>query len=118
MPPKPRTNLHEIPAITLLILLLLAPAAADDPYGTANTSRWYKNAFSWDNSPVDLSFLNRDERPAGRHGFVKAIGDHFVFEDGTPTRFWGGNLAASAIFSTPVKTSPPRRGEWPSLAIT
>jgi hypothetical protein len=84
-----------------LALFLLAPAAADDRYGSTDTSRWYKDAFTWDNSPVDLSFLNRDERPAGRRGFVKALGDHFVFEDGTTARFWGSNLAASAIFSTP-----------------
>ena len=51
----------------------------------------------WDTSPVDLSFLN--EKPAGKHGFVKVKGDGFVFEDGTPARFWAGNLAASALFS-------------------
>jgi hypothetical protein len=84
-----------------LVLLLFAPDSADDRYGNTDTSRWYKNAFTWDNSPVDLSFLNRDDQPAGRRGFVKPVGDHFVFEDGTPARFWGGNLAAFAIFSTP-----------------
>src|SRR5206468_9147521 len=58
-------------------------------------------ALSWETSPVNLSFLNREERPAGRHGFVKAEGDHFAFEDGTPARFWGGNLVAYALFNTP-----------------
>jgi hypothetical protein len=51
----------------------------------------------FDASPVDLSFLNH--KPAGKHGFVRASQDAFVFEDGTPVRFWGGNLAAYAIFS-------------------
>ncbi len=78
--------------------------AADERYETADTSRWFKNALNWANSPVDLSFLNRDDRPAGRHGFVKAEGDHFVFADGTPVRFWGANLAAGALFSTPRET--------------
>jgi hypothetical protein len=75
--------------------------SAEQRYGTTDTSKWFRNALAWDTSPVDLSFLNRDERPAGRHGFVKADGDHFVFQDGTPVRFWGANLAAGALFSTP-----------------
>ena len=70
-------------------------------YGNPDHSKWFRGALAWDTSPVDLTFLNRDDRPAGRHGFVKADGDHFVFEDGTPVRFWGANLAASALFSTP-----------------
>ncbi len=75
--------------------------SAAQRYGKPDTSKWFRGALAWDTSPVDLTFLNRDDRPAGRHGFVKADGDHFVFDDGTPVRFWGGNLAASALFSTP-----------------
>ena len=67
----------------------LAPGESNEPYGSPDTSKWFRNALAWDASPVDLSFLNRDDRPAGRHGFVKADGDHFVFQDGTPVRFWG-----------------------------
>ena len=62
--------------------------ATEDRYGNPNTSKWFKNALPWDTAPVDLSFLNRDDRPAGGHGFVKALGDHFAFQDGTPVRFW------------------------------
>lgn len=43
-------------------------------------------------NPLDFSrFL---DTPAGKHGFVKATpqGD-FLFDDGTPARFWGGHLA-------------------------
>ena len=75
--------------------------ATEDRYGNPNTSKWFKNALPWDTAPVDLSFLNRDDRPAGGHGFVKALGDHFAFQDGTPVRFWGANLAAAAVMSTP-----------------
>ncbi len=66
-------------------------------YGPLDTSSWYAGALPYDASPVDLSFLNH--KPAGRHGFVTARGDELVFADGTPARFWGGNLAAYAIFS-------------------
>lgn len=49
-------------------------------------------------APIDLSFLFEDEKPAGKHGFVKAEGTQLVFEDGTPARFWGVCLNASANF--------------------
>ena len=48
--------------------------------------------------PVDISFVFEDEKPAGKHGFMKPEGDHFVFEDGTPARFWGVNFNGGANF--------------------
>src|SRR5690606_8316060 len=45
------------------------------------------------------SFLNAEDRPAGRHGAVEARDDALVFADGTPARFWGTNITAFAIFS-------------------
>ena len=74
---------------------------AIERYPEADTSKWFQGALSWDAAPVNLSFLNRDDRPAGRRGFIRADGDHLVHGDGTPVRFWGGNLVAGAIFSTP-----------------
>ena len=47
-------------------------------------------------SALDMSFLL--DAPAGRHGFLTVQGDRFVFEDGTPARFWGGNLFGEANF--------------------
>lgn len=38
-------------------------------------------------SIIDMSDLI--EKPAGRHGFLKQEGKDFVFEDGTPVKFWG-----------------------------
>jgi hypothetical protein len=32
------------------------------------------------------------EAPTGKHGFVAARADRFVFEDGTPVRFWGAQV--------------------------
>jgi hypothetical protein len=84
-----------------------APATAQaNKYASADTKTWFSNALRWDGSPVDLSFLNADERPAGRRGFLKADGERFVFEDGTPARFWGTNLAAAALFVTPRQNVP------------
>lgn len=43
---------------------------------------------------IDASFLL--EKPAGKHGFVKVNGDGYVFENGTPARFWGTNVVFNA----------------------
>ena len=51
-----------------------------------------------DFAPIDISYLFEEERPAGKHGFLKVQGDRFVFEDGTPVRFWGANLNSGACF--------------------
>ncbi len=77
-----------------------SPEERDAP---VEPGKWFPGALAPDASPVDLSFLNRDDRPAGRRGFVRADGDRLVFADGTPARFWGGNLAAYAIFEAPRK---------------
>ena len=62
---------------------------------------WLPGSLDAHTSPVDLSFLNAPEKPAGRHGFLAARGDRLVFADGSVARFWGANLAAAALFSTP-----------------
>lgn len=69
-------------------------------FGFQDTSLWPQSNLDWRLSPVDLSFLNAPEKPAGRRGFVKAEGESLVFEDGTPARFWGTNLTANALFGT------------------
>jgi len=33
------------------------------------------------------------DAPAGKHGGVKMVGDHFELTNGTPIKFWGTNLA-------------------------
>lgn len=51
-----------------------------------------------DMMPVDISEVFADERPAGKHGFLRVEKDQFVFEDGTPGRFWGVNFNGGACF--------------------
>jgi hypothetical protein len=66
-------------------------------YGPVDSEKWIAGAMAHDRSPVDLSLLNH--RPAGKFGFVKAKGDALVYEEtGEEARFWGGNIAAHAIF--------------------
>ncbi len=51
-----------------------------------------------DRMPVDISFVFEDEKPAGKHGFLKVDGEDMRFEDGTLAKFWGVNINAGACF--------------------
>lgn len=59
-----------------------------------------------DMMPVDISFVFDDEKPAGKHGFLRAEGDEMRFEDGTLARFWGVNINGAACF--PSKEYAPK----------
>ncbi len=76
-----------------------AASPGDDPAAKA----WPEQVVDWRDSEFDLSFLNEDEKPAGRRGFVRAQGDALVFGDGSEARFWGTNLTAAALFDTEPK---------------
>jgi hypothetical protein len=52
----------------------------------------------WDDMPIDLSFVYKNEKPAGIHGFLKVEGDRFMFEDGTEGKFWGTNFNSAQSF--------------------
>ena len=61
-------------------------------------SRFIPYPFKYDSMPIDISSAFGNEKPAGKHGFMKVDGSHFVFEDGTPARFWGTNFNGGACF--------------------
>ena len=61
-------------------------------------SRYFPTPAFPDSMPVDISFVFADEKPAGKHGFMKPAGDCFRFEDGTKARFWGVNFNGGANF--------------------
>ena len=63
-------------------------------------SNYVPNQQHYDRMPVDISFVFKNERPAGKHGFVTIPEgkDSFYFEDGTPARFWGVIMNGAANF--------------------
>jgi hypothetical protein len=78
-----------------------AAVRAVEPTGiVTDTSTWIADTHAGEpavkGSALDMSWLL--DAPAGRHGFVTVKGDRFVFEDGTPARFWGGNFFGEANF--------------------
>lgn len=78
-------------------------ALIEDCLRTHITPEWFPYASGPGGVPVDLSFLNKGTDgkyiPAGARGFVKVKGDGFIFEDGTPARFWGVNVTAGAALA-------------------
>ena len=74
---------------------------ATERFGLVDPTTWPSDNVDRQTSPVDLSFLNALEKPAGKRGFVKADGEQLKFADNTPARFWGTNLTAYTLFRTP-----------------
>ncbi len=77
----------------------VSPHASPDPRYDPLVPTYWPATLAWDRAAVDLSWLNEGDRPAGRHGRVRAVGDALQFADGTDARFWGTNLSAHALFS-------------------
>ncbi|MCQ2397491.1 MAG: glycoside hydrolase family 5 protein [Lentisphaeria bacterium] len=52
------------------------------------------------NSILDFSFLQ--DKPAGKYGFLRTVGNHFEFEErpGVPVRLWGSNICFTMNFCT------------------
>jgi len=73
----------------------------DERFGLSNPSSWPLATFNSQTSPVSLGFLNAPEAPAGKRGFVKAVGEQLQFADGSAARFWGTNVTSYALFNTP-----------------
>ena len=71
---------------------------SSDPGQDKNARKMIPYTLPWDDMPVDLSFVYKNDKPAGNHGFLKAQGEKFIFEDGTEARFWGTNFNSAQNF--------------------
>ena len=59
---------------------------------------YFPYPFFSDDVPIDISFVFENEKPAGKHGFLKVDGRSFRFEDGTAVKFWGTNFNGAGCF--------------------
>lgn len=91
--------LHHTAVLSLSGDMQIGPTVSER-FGPVDLADWQTDIIDWKTSPVDLSFLNDQEKPAGKRGFLKAVKDKLVFEDGTTARFWGTNLTAYALYGT------------------
>jgi hypothetical protein len=82
---------------SILAQINAARAGQDAPADAAPaTAAWYPlkaNNVSGDSVFAMDAWL---DAPAGKHGGVRMVDDQFQFEDKTPVKFWGTNLAYSA----------------------
>lgn len=92
-PRKKRRGSMLFPVAGMLVVLL---ASCSRPVFQAG---WF--AFSPDSisgeSVIDMR--NWLDKPAGNHGFLLSKGEDFVFEDGTPVKFWGVNICSERPYT-------------------
>lgn len=73
----------------------------NERFGGTNTDTWPVDTVAGGVLPIDLSFLNDMDKPAGRRGRITVKGGQLVYPDGKEARFWGTNITAYALFDTP-----------------
>lgn len=88
------------------ILHLLMLATFSFANGQDNPNSWFEFKPT-DFKPGSLNMTDWLDKPAGKHGFLQIKGKDFVFEDGTPVKFWGANIASDNPFPEPSKAE-----EW------
>ncbi len=108
--PYPDKEITKIKAHTLggptdaYLGLVAVTATNTDPYlpqkkkvvqGNLYDETWYPyyvpvDPWAMEGTPLDAS--NLLEKPSGQHGHATAVGDDFVFEDGTTLKVWGVNV--------------------------
>jgi len=54
---------------------------------------WFEFKPANDMGASAISMNDWLDKPAGKHGMVNMVGDHFEFADGTRVKFWGTNLS-------------------------
>ncbi len=87
----------------LCILCWLCVESSAQEFRVDAGEGWIPLSFSRDveaGSALDFSEIVPRDAPAGKHGFVRAVGGHFEFEGrpGVPQRFFGANLCMEANY--------------------
>jgi hypothetical protein len=76
-------------AMVVVSVLAMGAVAAD---GDTTSAFFALQPVKDDFSATILDCSRWIEAPTGKHGFVTVKQDKFVFEDGTPVRFWGAQM--------------------------
>jgi hypothetical protein len=66
---------------------------------------WFAFTPTEDAGPSVISMNEWLDKPAGIHGGVRMVGDHFEFEDKTPVKFWGVDLSYAGGCAPEKKTA-------------
>jgi hypothetical protein len=82
--------------------LLFKQADVEKYAPVLTTPDWFAYEPKWSKGKSAIGAEDFLDKPAGKHGGVRLHGDQFQFQDGTPVKFWGMNLAYG--LSAPEKT--------------
>lgn len=87
---------------------------------SVNPPKWFPfpiplDDYDTNKSMMDFSFLL--DAPAGKHGFVQVKNGHFVFEDGTPARFFGLNIHSAKGLHLSHRESDAVAKDWHHLVV-
>ncbi|HQH40613.1 MAG TPA: hypothetical protein PK825_02630 [Bacteroidales bacterium] len=85
---------QSVAAVCGILFIFLFARPAD----SQQTSNWFPFHGEDDFSPSEIDMSHWLDKPAGKHGFVLMDKDRFLFEDGTPVKFWGTNIASELPF--------------------
>lgn len=81
--------------VVLLMSGIISPLIAQET--------WFPLKIEESTEKVEFNMSHWLHKPAGKHGFVQMDGDRFIFEDGTPVKFWGTNIASERPFMPPAE---------------
>ena len=89
--------------VSIAVAVFACSAVCAEPCVVAEGENWVRFEHRNDivpGSALDFSEMRLQDAPAGRHGWLKAKGGHFEFENlpGVEQRFYGVNLCFSANF--------------------
>lgn len=72
--------------------------------GPNDYGKWYSlNTQNVTETSTYIDWSGLLDKPSGKHGFVKVKDGNFVFEDGSPARFYGGVVVADDAFASHEK---------------
>ncbi|HYW95700.1 MAG TPA: hypothetical protein VE870_08940, partial [Bacteroidales bacterium] len=83
--------------LTTLILVIQVITGINSVNAQQNKD-WFPFQTDDDFSSSVIDMSSWLDKPAGKHGFLDMEGDNFVFEDGTPVKFWGVNIADFRVY--------------------
>jgi hypothetical protein len=78
---------------------------------------WFPFTAKGDTGPSVIGMEDWMDAPAGKHGGVRMVGDHFETGDGKPIKFWGTNLAYASACAPEKKYSEQTAAKFAKYGI-
>lgn len=89
--------------ISGLLLALIFISCGSDKKINFDEKDWFVFQAESTTGPSVIGMSEWLDKPAGKHGHLQIKDDRFVFEDGTPVKFWGVNIASNRPYADSAK---------------